>query len=657
MSLFAIRLPEMIGLTILHSLWQITLLWIVLVTVLRLWPRASSAVRYTLAISTLMLSVLTTAATAVYEWQLHATGEEISALSNGTTQAMRTVYITVKQTFLSRIVDALNASVPILAWLWCAGLVVMGARFGGSFFYLRTLRAQENIAAISPVWKQELNRLSGALGLRCEVAIATSARISSPLTLGSISPIILLPAGLLSGLSTAQIEAILVHELYHIKRRDYIINICQALVEVLLFYHPAIWHINNIIREERENCCDDQTVAFCGDAIAYARALTQIQEINTFTKPTLAMSATGPNVGNFSNRIKRLFNIYPNPAQTRSKGIFALGFLVVYLGIVLTGANVSTAQPAEGEEKSLITIGNDHDTFSKISSDSITAGNHPSSPEEKEVTPRQPVASEKIRSVDLQPADTTVRERSLDNCLKQVSLLLKTASIYRFPGESLKLSKFSAWDPLQIAGSPDYLANTNLKLRPTSSYRTVNLSWIAKPDLIDTTGNKTTAEKPITLKIQEATPLYIIDGVQIDPTQSRIVLEKIQGASIKSITVYKGQQAIDLYGDEGKDGVVNIRLKPETYIGEFTKKDVAVQVFPNATNGHLNISFTPARNDSHVKMTLVDSDGKVVKEITDSTYDNISTELHVDVSGYEKGIYILQISIDGARSQQRVVVE
>jgi beta-lactamase regulating signal transducer with metallopeptidase domain len=645
MSLPAIRLPELIGLTILHSLWQITLLWIVLVAVLRLWPKASSAVRYALAFSTLMLSVFTTAATAVYEWQLHATIEEVAALSNGTAQTMHTIYITVKQTLISRIVDALNAAVPILAWLWCAGLVVMGARFGGSFFYLRTLRAQENIAAISPVWEQELKRLSRTLGLSCEVAIATSARISSPLTLGSISPIILLPAGLLSGLSTAQIEAILVHELYHIKRRDYIINICQALVEVLLFYHPAIWHINNIIREERENCCDDQTVAFCGDAIAYARALTQIQEINTLTKPTLAMSATGPNAGNFTNRIKRLFHIYPNPAQARSKGIFALGFLIVYLGIVLASANISTAQPVEPEKKPMKTGVNDYNTFSNIFSDSIPVSEHLYILDGKEITPQQMTSVENIRSIDVQRADTTVQERSLDNCLRQVRLILKMTSISRLPGERFK---FPAVDSLQIAGS--------LKLQPTRFYGTVNRWRNSKSDLIDTTSNEMTKEGPIKLKIQKAAPLYIVDGVQIDRTQSHIVLEKIHGSSIEAITVYKNQQAIDLYGDEGKDGVVDIRLKPETSIEELTK-DVAVQVFPNATNGYLNISFTPARNESRVKMILVDSDGKVVKEITDSTYNNIPTALHVDVSGYKKGIYILRINIDGVKSQQRVAVE
>ncbi len=83
----------------------------------------------------------------------------------------------------------------------------------------------------------------------------------------------------------------------------------------------------------------------------------------------------------------------------------------------------------------------------------------------------------------------------------------------------------------------------------------------------------------------------------------------------------------------------------------------SVEVFPNSTTGSLNIRFTPARSNSNVKLLLLDSNGEVVKEITDSTYDNIPKELHVDVSGYKKGIYILQINMDGAKSQQRVVVE
>ncbi|MBL0744676.1 M56 family metallopeptidase [Chryseolinea lacunae] len=473
MSTLAIRISEMIGLTILHSLWQITLLWFVLVTLLKLFPKASSTVRYTLAISTLMLCVLTTAATAVYEWQWHATSEQLSTLPDRTTQSVQTLSLVVSQTLLSKIADALNAAVPILAWGWCAGLVVMGTRFGGSFFYLKKLRAPANIEATAPVWQQEVKRLSVALGLRCEVVLATSGRISSPITLGDVSPIILLPAALLSGMSTAQLEAILVHELYHIKRRDYLLNICQALVEVLLFYHPALWHINTIIREAREHCCDDQTVGFCGDAMVYARALTELQEMNTFTKPTLAMSATGPNAENFSHRIKRLFNIYPNPAQARSKGIFAIGFLMVYLGIVLVSANISTAHPAEPEKNSTKTNINDTNTHSQTFPDSLSVGNQLYVAQRKRITPR-PVAVEKIRSVGIQHPDTTARQQSLEDCLRKSRLLLKMVGIYGPGDQSLK---FPTRNAIQVLNSP-----TRISRSLNQSSRTAKLNLTEAKD-------------------------------------------------------------------------------------------------------------------------------------------------------------------------------
>jgi bla regulator protein BlaR1 len=461
------RLPEIIGLTILHSLWQITLLWIVLVAVLRLWPKTSPAVRYTLAIATLTLSVISTGTTTVYEWQAY-TRQETSVLTAGLSQPLNPLtprslpsgWMAVKQNVVSAILH-LNTAAPILAWLWFAGLAIMATRFGGSFFYLARLRAPHNLTATTPAWPQELGRLSTAVGLTCRVTLATSAHISSPVTLGTISPIILLPAGVLSGLSTAQIEAILVHELYHIKRRDYAINIAQALVEVMLFYHPAIWHINHIIREERENCCDDQTLAFCGDAITYARALTQIQETNILTKPILAMSATGTTTGNFTNRIKRLFNIYPNPAQARSKGLFAIGALTIYLAIVLTTANISTAQQAPAAKPKNGALANPtagrYNTFSGVFGDSIPTREQVILLDGKKITEQKLFAATSdnaapgVRSIHIQLADTTVDQQ-------HVKLIIKMVSKYIIPGNELKFAKISPEDSVLILNSMHHLA-------------------------------------------------------------------------------------------------------------------------------------------------------------------------------------------------------
>lgn len=655
MNILASRLSETIGMTILHSLWQISLLWIVLVAVLRLWPKASSTVRYTLAIATLILCVLVTGTTAVYEWQSYSSIQEATGLSTEEVGTVEVIHYSVEQTLVSKAINVINTAAPMLTWLWCAGLVVMGVRFGGSFYYLSTLRSRQHVSDVPREWKTELKRLSTSLGLTRNVAIGTSERITTPLTLGSISPIILLPVGLLSGLSTKQIEAILVHELYHIKRQDYFVNICQAMVEVLLFYHPAIWHINNIIREERENCCDDKTVTFCGDAISYARALTQIQEINTSTKPSLAMSATGPNAGNFTNRIKRLFNIYPNPAQARSKGILALGSLIAYLCIVLASANVSTAQPSELQKSPVTTTVNEL-IPTKNNIDTIPAVKQVYILDGREVTPLQlkSVKGEDISSLDIQKVEIidSMRTGTLDNCVKQVRLLLTTKSFKRADDNRYE---FTVQDSLKIVNSIDRLSQRNITLHPTQILPRANRVNGTRVLLVDS-ARVGTDQTLFVKNLGEARPMFVIDGVRIDKNQSHLALKQVDPKTIESITIIKNQEAVDLYGDDGKDGVIIITLKAHAKFKELSP-GVAVQVFPNSTSDDLNISFTPSWNGSHVKMVLIDSDGKIVKEVTDAKYDNVATELKVDVSGFKKGIYILQIVIDGVKSQQRVVVE
>lgn len=122
-----------------------------------------------------------------------------------------------------------------------------------------------------------------------------------PLVIGWLRPVILLPASAASGLTVAQLELILAHELAHVRRNDHLINLLQHLIETLLFYHPAVWWVSAKIREERENCCDDLAVqAFDGDKVGYARALARLDDHNIYR---LAPAATG---GSLLKRVQRL---------------------------------------------------------------------------------------------------------------------------------------------------------------------------------------------------------------------------------------------------------------------------------------------------------------------------------------------------------------
>ncbi len=115
------------------------------------------------------------------------------------------------------------------------------------------------------------------LGIRRAVQVVQSAVVQVPLVVGWLRPIVMLPASALSGLSPAQLESIIAHELAHVRRHDYLVNVLQSVAEALLYYHPACWWISRRIRVEREHCCDDIAVAMCGDGVTYATALADLE--------------------------------------------------------------------------------------------------------------------------------------------------------------------------------------------------------------------------------------------------------------------------------------------------------------------------------------------------------------------------------------------
>ena len=154
--------------------------------------------------------------------------------------------------------------------------------------------------------------------------------------IGWLHPIILLPAASLTGLTPGQLEAILAHELAHVRRLDYLVNGFQCLVETLLFYHPVVWWISRCVREEREHCCDDLVLEVCEDRLVYARALAALEQSRAGL-PEFAFAANG---GSLLNRIRRLLGT-PDPSapmtawQISGLGLLAIGLVFIALGVYL----------------------------------------------------------------------------------------------------------------------------------------------------------------------------------------------------------------------------------------------------------------------------------------------------------------------------------
>ncbi len=184
------------------------------------------------------------------------------------------------------------------------------------------------------------------LEIRRAVAFLESSAVSVPMVVGWLRPVVLVPASTLTGLSPRQLEAILAHELAHVRRHDYLVNLLQTAVETLLFYHPAVWWVSVQIRRERESCCDDLAVAVCGDRLGYARALVDLESLRT-PAPRLVLAASG---GSLSDRVRRLVGAPGRP----SRRPWAAGLLA--LALLPAGAAVQLAcTRSHGTEAQIVT--------------------------------------------------------------------------------------------------------------------------------------------------------------------------------------------------------------------------------------------------------------------------------------------------------------
>jgi len=220
---------------------------------------------------------------------------------------------------------------PWVVTVWTLGVGLLSLWNLWGWLQVQRLRrvatrpVEPNIQAIASPLMQRL-RMSGP------VRVLESALVGVPTVIGWLRPVILLPASALTGLSAQQLQAILAHELAHIRRHDYLVNLLQAVVETLLFYHPAVWWLSGRLRAEREHCCDDVAVRLCGNTVGYARALTAMAKLH-LRPPVPAVAASG---GPLLARVRRLLGLAPAEGRKRScwqAAVLVLGLLAVGLAI------------------------------------------------------------------------------------------------------------------------------------------------------------------------------------------------------------------------------------------------------------------------------------------------------------------------------------
>jgi uncharacterized protein (TIGR03435 family) len=225
---------------------------------------------------------------------------------------------------------------------WLAGVAMLVARLLGGWWRVRRLHGAA-LAAEPSRWAHAGGAIAAALGIGRLVRIVDWPAIDTPAVVGWARPVVLLPVAALSNLTPAQVQAILAHELAHIRRHDFVANLLQTVVETLLFYHPAVWWLSTRIRTEREHCCDLVAVNACGDSVSYAEALTELETWRT-AETSLALAATG---GPLVDRVRRILG-QPVEDASRVASLASLAVVGGLLLLMLGGVNaLGAAQPLD----------------------------------------------------------------------------------------------------------------------------------------------------------------------------------------------------------------------------------------------------------------------------------------------------------------------
>jgi len=329
-----------LGWTVIHSLWQGTLLAVLLSVLMMALEKRSARLRYEVACGTMFAMLMMALATFIIYLDQDPNMIEVtvSLLSNSANPSLTIINAehSFLQSNLQMVIVFFDAQLPLIVNVWLIGFLFFAFRMTGGFIHLRQLRYQDNFP-VDKMLQHKLNQLIQRTPLRRSVKVMESAMIKVPILLGHLKPLILIPVGTINLLTEEEVEAVLAHELAHIIRRDFSMNIFFTLVEILFYYHPGVWLMSATVRSERENCCDDLALFLCKNPLAYARALYKLEAAHKAARlPELALSFSSQK-NQLLHRVRRILNQPQNKSNIMEK-LMATSFLLLTIAMLSIGA-------------------------------------------------------------------------------------------------------------------------------------------------------------------------------------------------------------------------------------------------------------------------------------------------------------------------------
>jgi bla regulator protein blaR1 len=337
-------IPELfrnaLGWTLLHSIWQILAISLTLYLMLRLLRHKRAAFKHLLGLAALALIAFSSMGTFIHYFNQGQTqSSAIMALSeSGWIHFQNTAHASPEQPLFSSFRNLLESNLPLLVNLWLIGAFLFAIRLVGNLAVIRNLKNDPQLD-LPEHWNEFTRQQVEKMGIKQPVKIFSSILCQSPITFGALKPIILVPTGLVFNLPPAQLEAIITHELAHIKRKDYLVNMIQSVLEVIFFYHPCFWWINSMTREQREMACDELAIEAGVNPKDLAYGLAEVLNNSTENSPEIALPASGeknPTLG----RIKQMLGY--NNEQPKIPNL--ISFTMIFSLILSASMVVACAQ-------------------------------------------------------------------------------------------------------------------------------------------------------------------------------------------------------------------------------------------------------------------------------------------------------------------------
>ncbi|MBB2147273.1 M48 family metalloprotease [Pedobacter sp. LMG 31464] len=337
------NLIKAIGWSILHSLWQGALIYAILFIVLMAWPKMNARLKHNLAFGSLFLIFASFCFTFFSIFELPTTNQSIESIAFNEAAYQNLSELSRNFNFKT------EAYFPLVVTMYLVGIAFQLLILLSSYVKLKKLK-QVNTLSVPAEWSTIFELTLTQLKINKTVKFFLSSKVNVPLVIGFFKPVVLFPIALATQLDLKQVEAILIHELSHIRRNDYLINLVKTCIETLLFFNPFVWLTTKFIHIEREHACDDLVVNFTGTPLTYAHALLKLELLKDKQTPSLSLAATGKNQ-HLYQRIKRITDMKTNYMNAKQQ--FFILTLTIATVVSLAWMN-PTKKSAEKVKKATI---------------------------------------------------------------------------------------------------------------------------------------------------------------------------------------------------------------------------------------------------------------------------------------------------------------